>query len=77
MSDHGFKQFRRGVNLNSWFYRNGYLSLKDGKTKSGELVYLHAEKDQANVVENDETIAVGNDRAESIGRDRSLEVGHR
>lgn len=36
MSDHGFKQFRRGVNLNSWFYRNGYLSLKDGKTKSGE-----------------------------------------
>jgi type VI secretion system secreted protein VgrG len=40
-----------------------------------ELVYIHAEKDQANVVENDETIAVGNDRAESIGRDRSLEVG--
>ena len=36
MSDHGFKQFRRGVNLNSWFYRNGYLSLKDGKTESGE-----------------------------------------
>jgi predicted AlkP superfamily phosphohydrolase/phosphomutase len=36
MSDHGFKQFRRGVNLNSWFYRNGYLSLKNGKTKSGE-----------------------------------------
>jgi len=36
MSDHGFKQFRRGVNLNSWFYRNGYLSLKNGKTESGE-----------------------------------------
>jgi predicted AlkP superfamily phosphohydrolase/phosphomutase len=36
MSDHGFKQFRRGVNLNSWFYRNGYLSLKDGKIESGE-----------------------------------------
>ena len=36
MSDHGFKQFRRGVNLNSWFYRNGYLSLKDGKPESGE-----------------------------------------
>jgi len=42
--------------------------------KGEELVYLHAEKDQSNVVENDETIAVGNDRAESIGRDRSLEV---
>lgn len=36
MSDHGFKQFRRGVNLNSWLYRNGYLSLKNGKTESGE-----------------------------------------
>ena len=36
MSDHGFKQFRRGVNLNSWFYCNGYLSLKDGKSESGE-----------------------------------------
>ena len=36
MSDHGFKQFRRGVNLNSWFYCNGYLNLKDGKSESGE-----------------------------------------
>jgi type VI secretion system secreted protein VgrG len=35
--------------------------------KGEELVYLHAEKDYAIVVEND--------RAESIGRDRSLEVG--
>jgi predicted AlkP superfamily phosphohydrolase/phosphomutase len=36
MSDHGFKSFRRGVNLNSWFLRNGYLSLVPGKTSSGE-----------------------------------------
>ena len=36
MSDHGFKSFRRGVNVNSWFYENGYLSLKDGKTASEE-----------------------------------------
>ncbi len=28
MSDHGFKAFRRGVNLNSWLYLNGYLKLK-------------------------------------------------
>ncbi len=27
-SDHGFKSFRRGVNLNAWFRRNGYLYLK-------------------------------------------------
>ncbi len=30
MSDHGFKSFRRGVNLNSWLHQNGYLSLKGG-----------------------------------------------
>jgi len=36
MSDHGFKSFRRGVNLNSWLYMNGYLSLKEGKRESEE-----------------------------------------
>jgi predicted AlkP superfamily phosphohydrolase/phosphomutase len=36
MSDHGFKSFRRGVNLNSWLYLNGYLKLKEGKTTSDE-----------------------------------------
>ncbi len=36
MSDHGFKSFRRGFNLNSWLYLNGYLRLKEGKEESGE-----------------------------------------
>jgi predicted AlkP superfamily phosphohydrolase/phosphomutase len=36
MSDHGFKSFRRGVNLNSWLYLNGYLRLKEGKKWSEE-----------------------------------------
>ena len=36
ISDHGFSSFRRGVNLNSWLYLNGYLSLKDGKQESDE-----------------------------------------
>jgi len=36
MSDHGFKSFRRGVNLNSWLHRNGYLALAADKTESGE-----------------------------------------
>ncbi len=34
MSDHGFKSFRRGVNLNSWLYLEGYLKLKDGAQES-------------------------------------------
>jgi predicted AlkP superfamily phosphohydrolase/phosphomutase len=36
MSDHGFKSFRRGVNVNSWLYKNGYLYLKEGKLTSEE-----------------------------------------
>ena len=34
MSDHGFKSFRRGVNLNSWLHQNGYLSLLPGRRKA-------------------------------------------
>jgi predicted AlkP superfamily phosphohydrolase/phosphomutase len=36
MSDHGIKSFRRGINMNSWLYMNGYLALKEGKQESGE-----------------------------------------
>lgn len=36
LSDHGFKTFRRGVNLNAWLLENGYLCLKDGRTTSGD-----------------------------------------
>ena len=32
MSDHGFKSFERGVNLNSWLHENGYLVLKEVPT---------------------------------------------
>ena len=30
ISDHGFTSFRRGVNLNQWLLREGYLALKPG-----------------------------------------------
>jgi predicted AlkP superfamily phosphohydrolase/phosphomutase len=36
MSDHGFKSFRRGVNVNSWLWKNGYLHLKEGTRGDGE-----------------------------------------
>jgi predicted AlkP superfamily phosphohydrolase/phosphomutase len=35
LSDHGFCSFRRGVNLNAWLHRNGYLALRDGIASSG------------------------------------------
>lgn len=36
ISDHGFQTFRRGVNLNSWLVREGYLVLQDGRSETGE-----------------------------------------
>jgi predicted AlkP superfamily phosphohydrolase/phosphomutase len=36
ISDHGFKSFARCMNLNAWLHQNGYLTLKDGKTESGD-----------------------------------------
>jgi predicted AlkP superfamily phosphohydrolase/phosphomutase len=36
LSDHGFKTFRHGVNLNSWLHQHGYLALRPGRTESGE-----------------------------------------
>ncbi len=36
MSDHGFTNFRRGVNLNAWLRDEGFLVLKDGHTTSGD-----------------------------------------
>lgn len=37
MSDHGFKSFRRGINLNVWLKENGYLTLKEGVETTGEF----------------------------------------
>ncbi|MFO0985358.1 MAG: alkaline phosphatase family protein, partial [Planctomycetota bacterium] len=36
ISDHGFTQFKRGVNLNAWLRDQGLLFLKDGKETCGD-----------------------------------------
>jgi predicted AlkP superfamily phosphohydrolase/phosphomutase len=36
LSDHGFCSFRRGVNLNSWLLREGYLALAPDRAESGD-----------------------------------------
>jgi len=36
ISDHGFSSFRRGVNLNAWLHREGYLALRNGADGSAE-----------------------------------------
>ncbi|MBI3664774.1 MAG: alkaline phosphatase family protein, partial [Acidobacteria bacterium] len=39
LSDHGFRSFRRAVNLNSWLNQNGYLALENG-ARTGGGAYL-------------------------------------
>lgn len=36
ISDHGFTNFRRGVNINAWLRDNGYLFLKDDRRTGGD-----------------------------------------
>ena len=35
LSDHGFKAFKWGINLNSWLWKEGYLLLNDGGGPDG------------------------------------------
>ena len=43
--------------------------------KGEEEIYIHAEKDQNNVVENDETTQVGRNRTENVGKDEKISIG--
>lgn len=36
LSDHGFRTFRRGVNINAWLHQEGYLVLNEGASISRE-----------------------------------------
>ncbi|MGD8937828.1 MAG: type VI secretion system tip protein TssI/VgrG [Gammaproteobacteria bacterium] len=44
--------------------------------KGQEQVYIHAEKNQDNVVENDETTQVGHDRTENVEHDETITIGN-
>lgn len=44
--------------------------------KGSEHIYIHAEKDQNNIVENDETTHVGHNRTEHIGNDENITIDH-
>jgi predicted AlkP superfamily phosphohydrolase/phosphomutase len=38
LSDHGFSSFRRGVNINTWLLKEGYLALKEGTKPEGDYL---------------------------------------
>ena len=53
-----------------------YNELRFEDEKGKELVYIHAEKDEQEVIENDQNVSVGNDSIENIGNDRTESVGN-
>ncbi|MGB1311554.1 MAG: type VI secretion system Vgr family protein, partial [Leucothrix sp.] len=44
--------------------------------KDQEQVYIHAERNQDNVVEHDESTQVGHDRTENVGNDETIAIGN-
>jgi predicted AlkP superfamily phosphohydrolase/phosphomutase len=47
LSDHGFKTFKRGVNLNTWLVENGFMTLKEGAGPGEYLSSVDWERTQA------------------------------
>lgn len=59
MSDHGFKPFRRAVNLNAWFREHGYLRL-EGDPDDGPLPELNGDAVPATRIDWSRTRAYAN-----------------
>ena len=53
----------------------GSNELRFEDAKGAEQLYIHAQKNQDNVVEHDETTKVGQDRTESVGRNEKIHIG--
>ncbi|MDC0691018.1 phage baseplate assembly protein V, partial [Mitsuaria sp. RG] len=53
----------------------GFNELRFEDELGQEEVFIHAQRDQNNVVKHDETTQVGNDRSERVGRDEKITVG--
>lgn len=47
VSDHGFKSFQHGVNLNTWLHQNGYLALREGAAAADWLENVDWERTRA------------------------------
>ena len=55
---------------------NGFNELRFEDEKDREEIFIHAEKDQNNVVNNDETTQIGHDRTEQVGHDETINIGN-
>ena len=55
---------------------NGFNELRFEDELGRQEVFIHAERDQNNVVKHDETTQVGNDRSENVDHDETITIGH-
>jgi len=69
MSDHGFKQFKRGVNLNTWLRDEGLLTTNEGAAQGEYLSTVDWTKTRAY------SIGLDGIYINSIGRERDGTVG--
>ncbi len=53
----------------------GFNELRFEDQAGSEEIFIHAQKDQNNVVLNDETTHVGHNRSEDIGNDETINIG--
>ncbi|MCO7518024.1 bacteriophage T4 gp5 trimerisation domain-containing protein, partial [Pseudomonas putida] len=53
----------------------GFNELRFEDELGQEEVFIHAQRDQNNVVKHDETTQVGNDRSERVERDETISIG--
>ncbi|WP_411384224.1 type VI secretion system Vgr family protein [Pseudomonas sp. L7] len=55
---------------------DGFNELRFEDELGRQEVFIHAERDQNNVVKHDETTQIGNDRSERVARDEQISIGH-
>ncbi|MFM2591262.1 type VI secretion system Vgr family protein [Vibrio sp. TBV020] len=54
----------------------GFNEIRFEDEAAREEIFIHAQKDQNNVVNHDETTKVGHDRSENIGNDETIAIGN-
>jgi len=64
------------IKSNSSIGGGGSNELRFEDKKGSEEVFIHAQKDQNNIVLNNETTDVGVDRTENIGNDETITIGN-
>ncbi|WP_025804402.1 type VI secretion system Vgr family protein, partial [Pseudomonas chlororaphis] len=55
---------------------DGFNELRYEDEAGQEEIFIHAQKDQNNIVNNDETTKVGHDRSERVENDETVSIGH-